>query len=57
MQGIESAIEEDKDMPSIKISEDLSNIKKEGQKTPLLKIGNLRISYQKLMKYFFFHHV
>jgi hypothetical protein len=30
MQGIESATEEDKVMPSIKMSEDLSNTKKEG---------------------------
>ena len=57
MQGIESAAEEDKGMPSIKMSEDLSNTKKEGQKAPLLKINYLRTSYQKLMKYFFFHRV
>ena len=37
MQGIESAIEEDKDMPSIKISEDLPNIKKRGAKNPSSK--------------------
>ena len=37
MQGIESAAEEDKGMPAIKMSEDLSNKKKEGQKAPLLK--------------------
>ena len=37
MQGIESAAEEDKDMPSIKISEDLSNTKKRGVKNPSLK--------------------
>jgi len=37
MQGIESAAEEDKDMPSIKISEDLSNTKKRGAKSPSLK--------------------
>ena len=37
MQGMESVVEEDKGMPSIKMSEDLSNTKKEGQKAPLLK--------------------
>ena len=35
MEGIESSGKEDKDTPAIKIKEDLSNTKKEGQKTPL----------------------
>jgi len=37
MEGIESSAKEDKGMPAIKMSEDLSNTKKEGQKTPSLK--------------------
>ena len=57
MQGIESAVVEDKGIPSIRMSEDFSNTKKRGAKTPLVKINYLRISYRKLMKYFFFHHV
>ena len=36
MEGIESSTEENKGMPAIKMSEDLSNTKKEGQK-PLFK--------------------
>jgi hypothetical protein len=35
MEGIESSTGENKGMPAIKMSEDLSNTKKEGQKTPL----------------------
>ena len=35
MEGIESSAGENKGMPTIKMSEDLSNTKKEGQKTPL----------------------
>jgi len=50
MEGIESSGEEDKDTPAIKVKEDLLDTKKEGQKTPLKKIGYLRISSQKLMK-------
>jgi hypothetical protein len=37
MQGIESVVEEDKGMPSIKMSEDLSNTKKRGAKNPSSK--------------------
>ena len=37
MQGIESSIEEDKGMPPIKMSEDLSNTKKRGAKSPSFK--------------------
>ena len=37
MEGIEPSAEENKGMPEIKMSEDLSNTKKEGQKAPLLK--------------------
>jgi len=37
MQGIESSIEEDKGMPSIKMSEDLSNTKKREAKSPSFK--------------------
>ena len=37
MEGIESNAGENKSMPAIKMSEDLSNTKKEGQKAPLLK--------------------
>ena len=36
MEGIESSAEANKGMPAIKMSEDLSNTKKEGQKAPLL---------------------
>ena len=35
MEEIESSTEENKGMPAIKMSGDLSNTKKEGQKTPL----------------------
>ena len=35
MESIESSAKEDKGMPTIKMSEDFSNTKKEGQKTPL----------------------
>ena len=35
MEGIESNAEENKGMPAIKMSENFSNTKKEGQKTPL----------------------
>jgi len=35
MEGIESSAGENKGMPAIKMNEDLSNTKKEGQKTPL----------------------
>ena len=34
MQGIESAVEEDNSIPSIKMSEDFSNTKKRGVKNP-----------------------
>ena len=37
MEGIESSAGENQGMPTIKMSEDLSNTKKEGQKAPLLK--------------------
>ena len=37
MEGIEPNAGENKSMPEIKMSEDLSNTKKEGQKAPLLK--------------------
>ena len=35
MEGIESSAEENKGMPAIKMSEDLSHAKKRGAKTPL----------------------
>ena len=35
MEGIESCAEENKSLPEVKMSEDFSNTKKEGQKTPL----------------------
>ena len=35
MEGIEPNAGENKSMPAIKMSEDFSNTKKEGQKTPL----------------------
>jgi hypothetical protein len=35
MESIESSAKEDKGMPAVKMSEDFSNTKKEGQKTPL----------------------
>ena len=35
MEGIESSAEVNKGMHAIQMSEDLSNIKKEGQKAPL----------------------
>ena len=37
MEGIEPNAGENKGMPAIKMSGDLSNTKKEGQKAPLLK--------------------
>ena len=55
MEGIKSSAGENKGMPAIKVNEDLSNTKKEGQKAPLEKMNYLRLSYQKLMKYFSFH--
>ena len=55
MEGIESSAEENKGMPEIKMSEDLLHAKKRGAKTPLQKINYLRISCQKLRKYFSFH--
>ena len=56
MEGIEPSDEGSKGMPAIKMSEDLSNTKKRGAQAPLQKTNYLRISDQKLQKYFFFRH-